>query len=79
MADIAVDSTQRAALPLHVQRLQHLLNISPLLNHIEKVFADFESDCGSRYVYVYVRLAVMVHMIRTYSVHIHVQCVPQSP
>jgi DNA helicase INO80 len=48
MAGTAVDATQRAALPLHVQRLQQLLNISPLLNHIEKVFADSESDCSSR-------------------------------
>lgn len=51
MADaaVAMDSIQRVALPLHVQQLQQLLNVSPLLDHIEKVFTDSESDRNKRY------------------------------
>lgn len=46
MADTAVSigHVQKAALPLHVQQLRQLLNISPLLKHIEKGFADIEND-----------------------------------
>jgi DNA helicase INO80 len=35
---------QTAALPLYVQRLGQLLNISPLLDHIEKVFAGSDDE-----------------------------------
>ena len=38
-----------AALPLYVQRLGQLLNLSPLLDHVEKVFAGSEGDHTKRY------------------------------
>ena len=53
---VAIGHVQKAALPLHVQQLNQLLNISPLLKHIEKVFADIENDRKRRYICVYVCL-----------------------
>lgn len=45
---VATGDLQTAALPLYVQRLGQLLNITPLLDHIEKVFTGSESDCFKR-------------------------------
>ena len=45
---------QTAALPLYVQRLGQLLNISPLLDHIEKVFAGSDDENFKRCVVVHV-------------------------
>ena len=50
MAVALDDNIQTAALPLHVQRLRQLLNISPLLNHVEEFFSDFENDRIKRYI-----------------------------
>ena len=41
---VAAGDRQTAALPLYVQRLGQLLNVSPLLDHIEKVFAGPGTD-----------------------------------
>ena len=50
MADTAVvaEVPQRVALPLHLQRVQQLLNLSPLLDHIEKLFAGSENGSDER-------------------------------
>ena len=43
---------QRVALPLHVQRLQQLLTVTPLLDHIEKQFEESGSNWDQRYIYI---------------------------
>ena len=54
-AAVAVDDVQTVSLPLHVQRLQQLLDISPLLDHIESAFVGSEACSTGRYeLYVHV-------------------------
>lgn len=45
------EDVQRVALPLHIQRLQQLLDVTPLLNHVEKLFDEENGgDWGQRYI-----------------------------
>ena len=44
----AVEGLQTVAMPLHLQKLQHLLSLSPLLSHIEKLFMENGSDWSRR-------------------------------
>ena len=44
---------QKVALTLHSQRLQQLLTVMPLLDHIEKQFEESGSNWDQRYVRIY--------------------------
>ncbi len=40
-------AVQRVALPLHIQKLQQLLNLGPLIGQVEKTFRDDHSAGGT--------------------------------
>lgn len=59
-----VGDLQTAALPLYVQRLGQLLNISPLLDNVEKVFATSDIKQTKRLV-IHILLLVVLLSIYT--------------
>ena len=44
----AMGGPQTVALPLHLQKLESLLNLAPLLGHIESLFKESGSDWHRR-------------------------------